>query len=690
MIIFGLAAIGNTEVLSSYMKTAFYLLKHGYYDGLIEAIQCCFARTDAFAILDSPSGSGKTLAGVALWLLDSTRCPDFKIAGTPITVFQFVWPTAVGSQQIYRDIVASSKSLSTLFFESVKQFNFDQFRGLPFPSGYIWENLIGCLFPGVDTAEYRTGARSLMIIIDEIPDDPEEVALVGRLREALKAVDNLCLLMVGTNSKMATMVDISKASSGLDFEETVLWGMIVTRLPRFVPDALDDHGKMMMQSLMDSTTDGCSSVRGLISLSISNRGNPRLILFAIKTACEELVIASPEPFFYRWQRRMSERVMQNKFNYLSYTKSNKGLIGQLNLLMEASSTSELSDVLLSYHFAYRSIPDFALSPSSDAGVRFNGCGGCLYISTPSHRALGSSLVFAPGPPKRSFEGLYSWQRTCFPPPHIDILLYLASCRPGGFFTTMVGRLSFRAHQLIPKLWNGNIAGSINCQNPKAVINTGSLLEVLVAAAVPNAAARASERRIYPEFCSAADFLVELTAELGLTDSRLQVNQDFLRDRFLSSLRIPKFIFPGNSDLLFQGKYRECFEGNVGILERQQYADRSDLVIKTSSGILLQLELKDRDKFTTKEILEASEKLYLREAMVGVLVVRGCPRYWGKGTSKEKNRQILIEGLKLISRTKLCAAYLVSSSGAVQYLQIRKRTQNMKRLILIQVPAFALQ
>ena len=59
--------------LTEYTTAALNLLADGYYDGLIAAVNECFDTPSTFAVLDCPSGTGKTLAGVALRQLDCEK-----------------------------------------------------------------------------------------------------------------------------------------------------------------------------------------------------------------------------------------------------------------------------------------------------------------------------------------------------------------------------------------------------------------------------------------------------------------------------------------------------------------------------------------------------------------------------------------------------------------------------------------
>jgi hypothetical protein len=90
----------NLSVLEEYKGTARLLQKLGYYKGLTTAIESCIRNENTFVLIDCPSGAGKTLAGVALSLMDHRRNPEASIGGGPVAVVHLVWPCAVNSQPI--------------------------------------------------------------------------------------------------------------------------------------------------------------------------------------------------------------------------------------------------------------------------------------------------------------------------------------------------------------------------------------------------------------------------------------------------------------------------------------------------------------------------------------------------------------------------------------------------------------
>jgi len=692
------------SIHEQYKSTARMLHKMGYYKGLTMAIECSLRNENTFVIIDCPSGSGKTLAGVALSLLDHRQTPKALIGGAPVAVVHLVWPKAVGLQRIYRDIVKQT-GVNQLFFDRASAFDYVALNSIDDATEkeqYVRDNLLDVLFPGMDSAlesadAKKNSQKSFLVIIDEIPEDPMGVKLVCEIRDALKLVKNLCLVLSGTNSKASNMIYLSEskgvASSRND--DPSLWAVIVTRLPRFVMDSSFVATKWDEMNQPQFTM--LSQILDAIKCSISNGGNPRIIVFAIEAAFEEFQqhkdllttsdiseSFSKADYFYQWQEAFSDNVLQNKFASTSFTRSFKGLAGQLNLLIEAAATADLSDVLLGHHFAYRAIPDNAATASSKQGAVFRDCGGCLYLARQRDRAVGRSLFFFRGLPSEhdaasEAAAFYSWQTTCFSPPHADVLLYLMACRSQGYFTVTVASAYcvFRAHELVLSSWKSNAAGLLNFQNPK-IINSGSLLEVLMSAAVSNAAGRASATHGF------VPFLREFGAELGIPLTR--VGSIFANDQILSEIQVPKFIFPGQNRLLSKNRYLVSLKGVLGTAERQENDNGFDLVMQaigSSPTDSVRFEAKDQNKFGTDDLIDATRKLLRGTSNVGVLVLRGCNLYWGSDEVNINNRKTLQEGLKLIP--KLGKVYLILGSGFVELLSIHEHASATGRLILFQVP-----
>ena len=58
-------SLSPVEVINSYRRVARELLKKGYYSGLLSAIHDSESVQGSCIVMDCPSGSGKTLAGIA-------------------------------------------------------------------------------------------------------------------------------------------------------------------------------------------------------------------------------------------------------------------------------------------------------------------------------------------------------------------------------------------------------------------------------------------------------------------------------------------------------------------------------------------------------------------------------------------------------------------------------------------------
>ena len=125
------ASPSSSTSLIEYTNAALELLRRGYYHGLIPAVNECFASPNTFVVLDSPSGTGKTLAGVALRQLDCVKGDLGSRHGLENTrVAHIIWPTAVESQKNYGEIETERQKsdLSIEFIAKARAFNFQQFH----------------------------------------------------------------------------------------------------------------------------------------------------------------------------------------------------------------------------------------------------------------------------------------------------------------------------------------------------------------------------------------------------------------------------------------------------------------------------------------------------------------------------------------------------------------------------------
>ena len=674
------ASAEDIAILHQYESTARKLLNAGYYTGVIESVEICSKNYGTFIILDCPSGSGKTLAGVALSLLDSS-ISQFKLSsGKQMTVRHIIWPHAVNDQGVYKAINARSQGLTGRFLEAARKFDFVRFKTLEDPtdkSDFAWNLLLDVLLPnGQHLIEFKAASRFLLIVIDEVPNDPIDVQLFGVIREVIKSATGACVMTSGTHSKASNMVGLSQNAASLTDAYTdspKMWALIVTRLPAFVLEFSKEAKNW--NSFQDLPK--FALIREVINIAISRGGNPRLIVFAIQGGKQMIndakKVRGEAEVFLRWQDWFSLKVLANKFTRTGFSEARHGLQGQLNLLLEASATSEFSDVLLGHHFAFRAIPNAGDNCFTQKRVEFRECGGFLFIAENKDRVVRSSLMFVPAYEEDDLQGVGCWQTTRFSPPNVDPLLYLMACRKDGYLTAQVKEHStavFRACEVVLPLWKSDSAGFVSFQNPNAARSSGCLLEVLLAVSVSNAAAKIPAKAVNSTL---VNFIQNLTMELGVANCEgMQVTFDLSSDNDLKSILIPKFIFPG-------GTNNQQLKSLLGCIKRQRNIDEFDLLLEFEHH-RVRFEAKDREKFSTPELCQAVAKLMSRKNNIGVLVVRRCCQYWS-GHTKAQNLNKLKEVLSCLKH--LGIVYLISSEGEVEFLPITQGQPG--RAIVIQVP-----
>jgi hypothetical protein len=254
---------------------------------MITAIESCLVNENTFLVIDCPSGTGKTLAGVALSLLDNRQNHEASIApapasqsflgrtesdnldgpsphrgsparlssparaplpspprqtdappnpltgGAPVAVVHLIWPKAVDCQRIYQEIVKQN-GVNKIFFEKASAFDYVMLNSIEDQNEkelYVKKHLLSVLFPEMNSISHG----ACVVIIDEVPEDTMDVKHLGEIRDALKLVKNLCLVLSRTTSKASNMIGLSQgvATSGNN-DDPFLWAMILTRLPRFV------------------------------------------------------------------------------------------------------------------------------------------------------------------------------------------------------------------------------------------------------------------------------------------------------------------------------------------------------------------------------------------------------------------------------------------------------------------------
>ena len=165
--------------------------------------------------------------------------------------------------------------------------------------------------------KFLSGLAIFFLVLDEIPVDAKDLTCIGKLRDELKTVDNIVLILSGTNSKAANMKGISTrvVSFSATIEVGDCWSRLVTRMPRFF---LQSSPHFQFWSTIQSRTVGDRELERVvkaISISINGNGNPRLINMAI-SALEQVYVesSSAKPFtFLKWQRKFSTRNPMGKF-----------------------------------------------------------------------------------------------------------------------------------------------------------------------------------------------------------------------------------------------------------------------------------------------------------------------------------------------------------------------------------------
>ncbi len=90
---------GTNTAIGQYRILSLSLIANKCYQVFFESNEQCFKHAETFMILDSPSGTGKTLAGVAA----SRHFSDDKLI---TKVIHIIWRDAVQDQDICRDLSA--------------------------------------------------------------------------------------------------------------------------------------------------------------------------------------------------------------------------------------------------------------------------------------------------------------------------------------------------------------------------------------------------------------------------------------------------------------------------------------------------------------------------------------------------------------------------------------------------------
>ena len=687
-----------------YASVALNLINSGFYDGLFEAVEDLLKCDNVFMVLDAPSGSGKTLCGISLLLvcLSMKDSPYFSSSKQlqllerriELTVVHCIWPGAEKSQPIYKLIINEQSRIgidAKIIFQRAKYLDMAK---LSYEANdadidkHVWCVVMQYIFQDPDeileTDEERFNVKEfrarknltkkiVFVYVDEVPIKPHEVKVIASLRDAVKRATGVAIALAGTNSKAANMIGLTEASSVN--VNIIPWALFMTRLPCFQMSASHLKEKWeQTKTLIGKHRSDLNCAVNAIECSLHNRGNPRLISSAISALASK--VKDSNSTFDAWQRQFASDVTETKFPFKTYSGIFPEMNGQLNLLMEASAEAELSDTMLAKHFAVRAVPDNGSKTGTDSSARLVDCAGWLYLATAADRCLGKSLFYVNERliqnTRRSADVSvnFAWQKTVFAPVKSDILLYLGTCRDGGFFDPACSISPFPTHQVVSSCWKSNVAGSVNFQNPHAENNPGTKLEVTVTAAVCNAAAVKGSKGFF------SDYLFCLALELGVK-ANLDVLSKFQMDDSFK-FTVPRFLLPGTK--------LNCDMSNlIGLVTRMKNEDEFDVLLSWPCQESVRVEVKDRRKVGNGDFWTVATKLFSSRTRIGLLIVHQCCNYWGKAKKGGKdnaqiNRNKVQRFLENLSGEKLGMVYFLKADGTLETLLLGNSAW---RMVLIQ-------
>ncbi len=667
------------------MKVAAYLLGCGWYLPLLNVIVDCYRSRTTFIALDCASGAGKTQLAVALIMLGKS---EVLLLGKCLVVAHVVWPSACSSQKIY--LSTNAYQDATGIMTSTFVLHMKNWLELSVPcsgnaryTASLWEHVFSKMFT-LETEE--SFARKLcVIVLDEIPFAADELMLVGKIRDAVKVVDNIVFLLSGTNSKAANMIGLSSgnATSTEDHTEHSKWSFLITRLPRYFVEASQQAKDWRALQKFDRTgltqdkrLDLGNAIKA-IEISIENHGNPRLIEFAIR-ALIELMKDAKNFTFENFQLQLTVANIKSKFRVSKLSHSKEILISQVNLLLSASAVHGIADAMIQHHYAQRAFPDdgshFGLALLNDP------CGGWLYISPDRWRCLGHALYAKTKDEAVPESHLTAtlWQVTAFQALAKDPILYLASCWQGGYFSLFCDqsdvepeKFKFTALTMVNSVWKPNTFGGLNFQNPVARINTGARLEVAVTLSIMNAGAMHSQPSMdFVVFLQ--NFLIQLDIDTKLVDS-------ISTDPAFKGLRVPRWIFPVIGDQI-------PVISNIGIVVREANNSQHDATLRNVQGTNslgvkvdnIRFEMKDRKAaLSVKLIGKVAAKLFRSgsDGEIGFCCVRKCTQFW-----TDKDEQVNL--WKELQPLKIGRVYLIQGNQSI--LCHKMNGVQMGRLILVEI------
>jgi hypothetical protein len=503
--------------LKSYLLVGRKLLFEGYYNWLLAVIRDCYKCKATFIVFDCPSGSGKTQTGVALLALSRM---NVTICDKHLVVAHFVWQSAVNGQKIYEAIEEDQMGQSVnvkAFYPRAKIWLKMPDRltvkeaGIEMYKEHIWDQCLSYVFLQSSMRSKFLNEVALFVLLwDEIPVESADMAFIGKLRDELKTVKNIGIILSGTNSKAVNMIGLStgKESRSEIKDSGDYWSCLVSRMPKFV---LESSGHYMFWSkILDSPSNHTElkSVIQAISNLINGNGNPRLInmaMSALETIHTQALRGSPFTF-EKWQKLFSE------------TKGSNIVKAQANLLLAASSFSPLADAIIHSHFGQRAFPDNSQTACCSLTPTMTAYGGWFKRCPPRWRALGKSVYTCSVDLQSITAAHVGWQMTIFQSVKKDILLYLGSCWTVGYFAAFqrdacdkntIYVLVHTAIEVVRAFWESHVYGVFSFQNLLAPINTGAMVEVLVALSVMNAAVSESTASDFFDFFKRFFFTVRI-------------------------------------------------------------------------------------------------------------------------------------------------------------------------------------
>ena len=490
---------------------------------------------------------------------------------------------------------------------------------------HVWNHLLGDVFLSESIRSMFLNSKVILALEwDEIPVQPVDLALVGELRDELKIIEEIVIILSGTNSKAANMIGLSSGkasfSEGKDLGEC--WSYLVTRMPRFVPDISPYFEFWSDLKNKSISSDELQSVVSVISISINGNGNPRLINLAIAALSKVHLEATPEkPFsFEDWQHEFTKKNIVGKFAVLEWSDGSEILKAQVNLLLAASSKSSLADAIIHRHYGFRAFPDRGENGCCVlASKNLEAFGGWLRHCPRAWRCMGRSLYSGDVDAEKVKASHVDWQVTVFQTVCQDILLYLGSCWAPGYFAVFQrdsaskGEYSTQAMtslQIVTAYWESNALGPINFQNPQVPINTGAMLEILVALSVMNAAAISQDRDFFT-------FFDQLLSQLDIQCSS-STFLEIRKDKAFEGIQIPRYIFPGTAS--------DWRLNKIGILERTANSANIDAILhgvegENALGTKVQkicFEAKQRKSLDATDVMTVIKKILKKDGDIGIM------------------------------------------------------------------------